>query len=103
MLLKKEKIVIIYYGEECELIISEEKYLNDRVCILLTTITGEPFCKLTVNIDEEKIDDNQFFIKNIYPENYIAEQLEKEGLIKRAGRTVGCNYHNNYATLWEIV
>lgn len=94
------------YGEKMYVMISVGAYSNGRTAILMTCESGEPFCKLTVNLpDESDITENEFFIKNADPEHMIAEQLATLNLIRLSPkRRDGVSpFNDHYASLWEIV
>lgn len=100
--MKKNKATVSFLGVDENVSINKAQYSNGRTAYLLICDTGEPFCNLTVNlVDEENVNNNQFFIKNSAPEFQIALQLEKMGLIKRTDRQAASGFLNNYATLWE--
>ena len=101
--MKTDNVTIFIYGTQEKLKIHKCYYGNQRTAYTFTCYdSGEPFCKLTTNLpDEENVQENQFFIKNSEPEVLIAEQLEKEGLIKRTTRQAGSGFCDTYATLWE--
>lgn len=63
--------------------------MNDRWAIeLISKEEGIPYAVATVNLPDVELEEDEVIIKNYSENEGILELLEKEGIVKRTGRSV---------------
>jgi len=85
-----------------ELELKKGKYGNGRLAIWLEEPkTGEPWCKLTVNMPEDHLEDGEFFVKT-WSENAdtTTALMCQTDLFSNTGRIVPAGYAN--ACVWRF-
>ena len=103
----KVKLNIVSQGyelgvENVELELKKGKYTNGRLAIWLEEPkTGEPWCKLTVNMPEDHLEDGEFFVKT-WSENADTSTalMSQTDLFENTGRIVPAGYAN--ACVWRF-
>jgi len=81
------------------------QYENGRIAVtaICDGSDPEPWCKLTVNMVEHQIGENQFFVKLHDRAAYeLALELLVRQLIVRIGTVVSSGFVQRYAELWEV-
>lgn len=79
-------MVINLYGKNYDVTLRREKYYhNDAMAVRLEdTLSGEPFCVISVNLDSSpRLPPNVFRCKNWSENGPIIPQLEAMGFIRR--------------------
>jgi hypothetical protein len=84
-----------------ELELKKGKYMNGRLVIWLEEQTGVPWCKLTVNLPDDNLEDGEFFVKT-WSENAdtTTALIEQTDLFENTGRIVPTGSAN--ACVWKF-
>ena len=84
-----------------ELELKKGKYMNGRLAIWLEEQTGVPWCKLTVNLPDDNLEDGEFFVKT-WSENADTTKalIEQTNLFEETERIVPTGYAN--ACVWKF-
>lgn len=89
-----------------ECILQLDRYCHgDRASLQAYTEDGEPECSITVNLDEQSIEDDEFFVRfeTVRYAGPIFEALTKENIAHPTGRIVSAGYVERYAEVWKLV
>lgn len=86
--------------EQFYLSLHQETYENGRIAYLIMQ-NGEFVCDLSVNLPDEPLNDNEFFVKTWDDVNKIINQeVLKIGLFVKTERTVQAGYAT--AEVWRL-
>lgn len=80
-------IAITAWGETLEVTPDFSRYSNGRLAVLLNCSEG-PYAKLTTNLPEEPLAEDEVFIKDWAENEYLVEALTDAGWIEMTGRKV---------------
>lgn len=80
------------------------QYRNGRPAVLVYGSTGEPECRLTVNLEDASLGDDEFHVR--FEDRQFSEPvfqaLIDEGLAHPTGRVVSAGYVERYAEVWKL-
>lgn len=88
---------------------SVTQYDNGRLAVQAITVggevSGEPYCKLTVNLVDEETGEDEFFVKIQFGSApvVLAVAMERMGLIRKIGKPVSSGRVARYAEKYEVV
>lgn len=77
-------------------------YSNGRGALLVLDDEGVPECKISVNLPETEIEDDEFWVKRGVPEEW-AYRLAELKLAEYAYMRTGAGMVADYATLWRLL
>ena len=83
-----------------------EQYPNGRPALQAFTEEWEPWCMVTVNLPDERLEPGEFFVHHStreYDEPGLLRAIEEAGLARFTGRTVSAGFVEKYAEVWSLV
>lgn len=80
------------------------QYGNGRPAVLVYSSTGEPECRLTVNLEDEPLGDDEFHVRleDRRFSGAVFQALIDEGVAQPTGRVVSAGYVERYAEVWKL-
>jgi hypothetical protein len=100
MKINQEPIEIRLYEDTYKINLTKSEYQNKRLAIVATDATdGSPFGKVTVNLPEAPLNDNEFFVKN-WSDGAWVDQLLTSGLFIDTGKTESTGFCK--APVWKL-
>jgi len=78
-------------------------YDNGRSAVLVRDAGGIPYCKLTVNLPDNEIGADEFYVKENAPgAAIVAAVMKSEGLIERTLYGASASFCDHFAQLWRL-
>lgn len=88
----KLNVKTAYINETC--ILRAYKYMNDRVALQLISLKGEPVARITVNVEDAKLNDDDVCIKD-YSENAgMLDAMINAGVVAPPHREIAQGFVN---------
>lgn len=78
-------------------------YRDGSPALQAFTLDHQPECTVTVNLEGESLEDNEFFVRCEVKEfSEVPQALLREGIAEKTGRYVSSGRVEKYAEIWRL-
>jgi hypothetical protein len=77
-------------------------YSNGRTAVVALGEDGAPYAKLTVNLDDRELGDDEMFVRENHADFELARALQRADLVVPTSRIVSAGFVDRYARVWRL-
>jgi hypothetical protein len=77
-------------------------YYNGRTAVMALGEDGAPYAKLTVNLDDYDLGDDEMFVREDHTDLQLARALQRAQLLSPTSRIVSAGRVEKYARVWRL-